>query len=393
MSETIFLIDGPYVSDFLKQSIYEFNIPVVKTAIAKNILIHTKTNFLSERDAIAKLKKNPAIRIYTNSENALTWIYSHVTDHEYIKHIHEAKDKVLFRRRLKDRHPNFYFQEFDYNKLRTLNSETLPFPLVVKPSVGFFSLGVHGVKNREAWIKVLESIDESIQGDQELYPDAVLNNRKFIIEAQIKGDEFAVDCYFDDQGEPVVLNLMKHLFASETDMNDRVYISSVGIMRQYLKTIENYLKVLGGIFSFTNYPAHIELRITSKLEINTIEINPLRFGGWCSTPDLAWYAWGMNLYEHIFKGIKPDWDKILSVDAGVVHALVVMNNGTGVDGKKILSFNYDKLLKKIKKLYELRKTNFREYPLFGFVMCQVPEQEMEVLYELLHSDLWEYIEQ
>lgn len=56
-----------------------------------------------------------------------------------------------------------------------------------------------------------------------------------------------------------------------------------------------------------NFPAHIEIRIDKNGNINPIEVNPLRFGGWCTTGDISWYAYGFNSYEYFLKGKKPDW--------------------------------------------------------------------------------------
>jgi hypothetical protein len=93
----------------------------------------------------------------------------------------------------------------------------------------------------------------------------------------------------------------------------------------------------------------------------------------------------------LFKGLKPDWSKIISQRGGKVYALVVLNNSTGVSGSQIKSFNYDQLLRKIDTPFELRQTDFGQFPVFGFLMCAVPEDDLSVLYELLHSDLSEYI--
>lgn len=39
---------------------------------------------------------------------------------------------------------------------------------------------------------------------------------------------------FNRDGKPVILNMMKHIFASGKDVNDRVYITSKEIVEQYL---------------------------------------------------------------------------------------------------------------------------------------------------------------
>ena len=391
MLDVIFLVDGPYVSDYLKQTIYQLNIPVVKTSEAQKYLDESKTNFISEAGANLKLSENPNQIIYTNSENTLDWIYAHDHKGAMVGSIHKAKDKVLFRKVLEPQNPEFFYQEVKYEEIDSLNIQEIPLPVIIKPAIGFFSLGVYSIQKSNEWKDIITQIHETSRDISRLYPESVLDNTRFIIEELIEGEEFAVDCYYDHNGNAVVLNMMKHLFATETDMNDRVYITSTEILSQYLVPIQNHLTTIGKLLGYHDFPAHIELRIKATGEITTIEINPLRFGGWCSTPDLAQHTWGINIYELLFKGLKPDWSKIISQRGGKVYALVVLNNSTGVSGSQIKSFNYDQLLRKIDTPFELRQTDFGQFPVFGFLMCAVPEDDLSVLYELLHSDLSEYI--
>ena len=94
MPDVIFMIDGPYVSDYLKQTIYRLNIPVVKTNEAQQYLDAGKTNYIEEEDIVLILSEYPNMQIYTNSENALEWIYKNTPDSNLIRSIKKAKNKV-----------------------------------------------------------------------------------------------------------------------------------------------------------------------------------------------------------------------------------------------------------------------------------------------------------
>ena len=386
----MFLIDGPYVSNYLKQTLSRHQIPVVKTAFARKELSLLPIRFIEESEAILSCEENSEQQLYTNSENALEWIYSNLPGSERVDLLKQVKDKVLFRKTLLQIHPGFFFRGYHYSDLPSVNASELPYPIILKPAVGFFSLGVQLIEDESAWKLALNDLDELRQVNQGIYPTNVLDNSAFILEEVIPGDEFAIDCYFDSEGHVVILNMMKHLFASGADVNDRVYITSAGLMKAYLNPIQNYLDRLGALFNLKNFQAHIEVRIDGD-EIMAIEINPLRFGGWCSTPDLSQYAWDMNIYEALINQDRPDWAKLCQLNPNTVFALIVLNNSTGKPGKDIQNFDYDALLKTIKKPLELRKTNFRQFPLFGFLMCRVPANDLSELHGLLHSDLTEYI--
>lgn len=386
----MFLIDAPYVSDFLKQSLVDIQAPVIKTAYSEKSLQGYEINFISEEQAIRNYTKNPELQFHTNSENALNWITHHFPSSDLADSIASVKDKIQFREVLKNIHPNYFYQGCKYADLTDIEAGKLPYPIILKPAVGFFSLGVQRLDNEKQWnhnLTELAGVNASYEG---IYPLGVLDSSVFVIESVIPGDEFAVDCYYDDQGEVVILNMMKHLFASGSDVNDRVYITSSGIMKTYLSQVQNYLNTLGNLLGLKNFQAHIEIRIDGS-DIAAIEINPLRFGGWCSTADLAKYAWGMNLYKAVVGGLKPDWGELIKRDPEHIYALIVLNNSTGLSGHEIQGFDYSALLKTVQEPLELRKTDFKNFPLFGFLMCRAPLGEMKDLQRLLHSNLSEFI--
>lgn len=386
----MFLIDGPYVSVYLKKTLENFGIPVVKTPFAEESLKGHSINYVSKSHAVSEYQRDPNLMFYTNSENALDWILQNLPESQLSRSVMTVKDKIQFRRILAEEHPDYYYTGCRLADLHHLTPASIPFPVILKPSVGFFSLGVQRIEDEKQWVERVARLGETSRSYEGIYPKGVLDNKIFSIEAVIPGDEFAVDCYFDDSKQVAVLNMMKHLFASGDDVNDRVYITSQAIMNQYLGPVEAYLNRLGRLFDLRNFQAHIELRIHGE-NMAAIEINPLRFGGWCSTADLAQYAWGMNLYTAVWNKHKPKWEKLSGLDPDHVYALIVLNNSTGESGKDISHFDYEALLESVSEPLELRKTDYVKYPLFGFLMCRVPVNDQKELERLLYSDLTEYI--
>ncbi|MCK4879045.1 MAG: ATP-grasp domain-containing protein [Bacteroidales bacterium] len=55
----------------------------------------------------------------------------------------------------------------------------------------------------------------------------------------------------------------------------------------------------------------VELRVDAEGVIIPIEINPFRFGGWCTTADLLGIATGFSPYEFYLKNQRPDWEEVL----------------------------------------------------------------------------------
>jgi len=287
--------------------------------------------------------------------------------------------------------PDFYFQEVAFSELDDVVIDKIPIPFIIKPNVGFFSLGVHKVSSVEEWKEVKAAIKAETAQKDELYPAEVLDTTSFIIEENIEGEEFAFDAYFNENGKPIILGIYKHLFSSANDVSDRIYITSKEVIEENLGDFTNWLQKIGSLAKMSNFPVHVEVRRTETGQIVPIEVNPLRFGGWCTTADMTASAYGFNPYVYYFENKKPDWDEILSTRAGKLYSLVVLDNSTGCAGEEIAEFDYDALLANFENSLELRKIDYREFPVFGFLFLETREENFGELERILKSDLSELI--
>ena len=385
------LLEKPYISEFLLQTLEKGSIPVVQTQLAGEITSGRNLNLLHESEVISKFNGSANPLLYTNAENSISWIEKNLHHTQLPEKIKLFKNKADFRDLLSDLYPGYFYKRIELKNISTLDISGFSFPFIIKPAVGFFSLGVYKVEKPEEWSETVRVILGEIDRIKDLYPPEVLHTGEFIIEECIEGDEFAVDCYFNREGKPVILNIMKHIFASGKDVNDRVYITSKEIVEQYLPPLTDFLAEIGKRAVLSNFPAHVEVRITVEGKVAPIEVNPLRFGGWCSTPDLAWYAFGFNIYEYLFSQRIPDWKSLHKGREGLVYSNIVLNNSTGIEGKQIQSFDYELLLTGFEKPLELRKADFGKFPLFGFLFCETRQENMKELYDILYSDLTAYV--
>ncbi len=385
----MFLIDKPYVSDFLIQTLKENNYPVVATKVADELIDDASLNWIREEEAIASLKNNPSQRIYSNSENALSWIDKHLGESELSKQIHFLKDKAAFREQIKVLFPDFKFQKIKFENIQDISSEELPFPFVIKPSVGFLSLGVHIVKDEYDWTRAKEELTP--QKLKSIFPKNVLDTSHFVLEDFIRGEEYAVDYYHNDKGEVILLNVLHHVFASGSDTSDRVYSTSKAIMNQHKAELEQFLGAVGNTLNLKNFPAHAEVRIDEKGNIVPIEINPLRFGGWCTTADLSGIALGLNSYKYYFENACPNWDAVFQGKENSIFSIVVLDNNSGIKPNDIAEFDYKALAHDFDNPISIRELDINEYPLFGFVFAETDPENKGELHDILTSDLRKYI--
>jgi hypothetical protein len=382
------LLDKPLISDLLKNTIRQGIIPAFDSG---DVITPGELPLQDEKALIASFKENPAQRLHTTSENAIGWIDEKLHFTGLPQKISLFKNKVAFRKLTQDMFPGFFFHEVIFEGLDKLDISGFPFPFIIKPAIGFFSMGVHKVNDKNAWKDVKTLIQSEVNDIQAIYPTAVLDTRSFIIEAVIEGEEYAVDAYYDDHGKPVIVGIMKHLFAGAEDVSDRVYITSRKIILETLKTFDDFLNDIGKRAGLKNFSLHVEVRIDEKGKLLPIEVNPLRFGAWCTSADLAHYAFGINSYAAYINNQIPDWESILSGGDDCIYSIIILDNSTGYQTKNIASFDYEKFLSGFSHPLELRKIDYHRYPIFAFLFVRTEEKELEEIEKILHSDLREFI--
>ncbi|HKK33003.1 MAG TPA: ATP-grasp domain-containing protein [Desulfomicrobiaceae bacterium] len=386
----MFILEAPYVSDFLKQTILDRQAPVLANDMAVKHFGPGAPCLCSAEEFAARARDDRSLSIYSNSENAIEWIGTHLGGSGLPETIALFKDKIRFRELIRDMHPDYFFKGIPCAELETLDPADMPKPFIIKPAVGFFSLGVHKVDSDDQWPGVLDTIKGEVTRIRSQYPEQVLNLDRFIVEECIDGEEFAVDVYFDGDGSPVILNILGHLFASKNDVSDRVYLTSPTIIRAWRERFTEYLAEIGTRAGLSRFPAHVELRVSSDGSILPIEVNPMRFAGWC-VADLTFHAYGFNPYTYYLDGKTPDWESILAKREGKAVGVLVADVAADVDCSSITRVDYEGFKARFSTPLELRPIDVRKYPVFAFLFAEVPEDDPKDFQALLHSDLKEFL--
>jgi len=387
----MFFFDKPYISDFIKRTVRDHGIPVVETPVLKEFEFYKGTIIISEKEAVKIAKRDKFLSVYTTSENAIGWIGEHFAFSKLPGKIELFKDKLKFRQMTKELYPDFFFKGVRAEELQTLDVAEFPLPFIIKPTVGFFSMGVHKVSNADEFARIVELIQAEIKEIKGLYPNEVLDTSAFIVEQSINGEEFAIDAYYNANGEAVILSIFRHTFSSDSDVSDRIYTTSQEIIENNLQEFTIFVKEIGTLAEVKNFPVHVELRREQDGTLLPIEVNPMRFGGWCTTADMTYQAYGFNPYLSYYKQEKPDWNKALQGKENKLFSMIVLDNSTGVDGNEIVSFDYEKLSSTFKNVLELRVVDYKQYPVFGFLFVETKEDNFQELSQILHSDLSEFI--
>ena len=169
------VLDEPYVSEPLIAWLEESQHPVLDNAFARSIADGRALNLVSSDEAVRRIDAGE--RVYTNSENALAWIVESAHNESLSRAIGLFKDKAAMRAALAGLDPDLFFKSCSVDELFKLDFSQLPAPFVLKPSVGFCSMGVYAIQNREDWERALADIQQNASSWHDMYPESVIGAR------------------------------------------------------------------------------------------------------------------------------------------------------------------------------------------------------------------------
>ncbi len=344
------ILEKPYVSEKLIQTAIEKNLPVLRNYMSEQLANKGyKLNLYNDDEFVAEYHKRH--RLYSMSENGLGWIVEHLKDKELIEKIDLLKNKATFRRICRDMYPDFFFKEVEIDELTTMDTKGIKFPVVLKPSVGFLSVGVYVVHDDAEWQNAISDIKANFAKSSAQFPEFVVGTAKFLIEEYIRGEEYAVDAYFDEEGTPAILNIYHHRFASESDTSDRLYCSNKALYDKYEKTFTDFLVNTNKVIGLRNFPMHIEFRYDGKMAI-PIEINPLRFAGFCLN-ELQTHITGIHPVVAYLENIHITKDEMWKGRENDTYSFLVLERPAQADAKAV--FDSEKFKSSFFDVLEIRE--------------------------------------
>lgn len=379
------IVDEPFVSPEFAAYLETSKHPVLDNAMARRIAQAYKLNLVPD-DQFAR-KVEDGARLYTSSENALSWVSEHVHVPELTRSIGLCKDKARMRKLLAPLCPDVFCRRVGFSDLRSVDLAELPMPFVLKPTVGFCSVGVYVIESAADWTRALDDLDRNAAEYAARYPESVVDEDEFVIESYLAGDEYAVDAYFDESGAAHVLNVMRHEFASDNDTTDRLYCTGAPVIRKWVPRFEAWLDEANAYLGSRAFPVHVEVRVLDG-RITPIEFNPLRFAGLCCT-DIAQHAYGFRTYDYYLNNIAPNWDRLL---AGKEDKLFCMSCLPAPDGiTPTARFDMDAFCEPFDRVLARHELDPARFGLVGIVFCETDIADPTDRNRLLREDLARYM--
>ena len=357
----MFILEKPYVSELLIDTIVQNDWPVLDNQVIKNSEIEDGAfdRIPSDYAKNFYLKQEFPL-IYSNSEFAQNWVLKNLPKSNLSDYIRLFKNKIAFREFLKPIYPNFYYKKISIEELKKMDASEIPYPIIIKPTNGFQNIGTYRINNLTELHSIIPKLEQDVHY---LTKDKNVQTTDFIIEEYVEGEEYAIDAYFDRDGEAVILNIFQHPIIDKFTVSDRICLTSANIIIKYLAKFSMLLRNIGSLKNIKNLPIHMEVRIKEDGSIIPIEINPMRFANWCAS-DIAKYAWGINVYECFINQNMPDWNTILSNAKNEVFYYSIVEKPIGINIKE---FNYNKWLSNYSNILEVRRIDYSNNPIFALI--------------------------
>ncbi|MBP5574028.1 MAG: ATP-grasp domain-containing protein [Bacteroidales bacterium] len=380
------ILEKPYVSAPLVAYLEEKQLPVLHNDMADLLKQQGHRLHLLDDQRFVE-QYNQTGKLYAVSENALVWLYAQLPESELVQKVKILKDKAAFRRICQQIYPDFYYKEVEMKALRSLDPDTLPLPLVLKPSVGFLSVGVYIVRSKEEWQAALDDIDQNFAKQCAVFPETVVRSEMFVLEQFIEGEEYAVDAYYDAEGKPHIINIFHHIFKSETDVSDRLYCMSKQIFESNYPAFNQFCIDLNGVLQLKNFPMHVEFRVDKRSgQAIPIEVNPLRFAGMCLN-DLTRHTCGLLPVQAFFEGTHPDYATMWDGIENDVFSFVVLDKPYDTNRK----LDFDRVRRHFHGVLETRDIQNPAMSIWGFLFTKTTPEHRDELQEILHTSLEEFM--
>src|SRR5262249_16644547 len=349
---------------------------------------------------IERLKNNPAIRVlnqkalqsgeklrfargdkvYLTSETALDIVLQRLDDPMLAQLIQTLKNKVACRQMLRDLYPDFYFEVIPLAELSRRHFDPTK-KYVLKPIKGCHGTAVRIFDTDTDLNALIIEVEQELERNLKFFSPSVLSQGEFFVEEFIEGEEYGIDMFYDETGEPVIVNIYHHPIPQKFEYLHALYYTSADVFEHLHDRFVEFFRHLNQSLQAHTFAIHGECKFDGK-RLFPIELNPMRFGG-AGLADLTYYAFGFDSREAFYQDQKPDWPAIWASRRGKIFAWVY-----GYTSAEVSIEAYRPHLSKFRGLFTHilsdRVLNYQENP--GFAVMYVEEYDLQKVFQLVNTE-------
>jgi len=218
-----------------------------------------------------------------------------------------------------------------------------------------------------------------------IFSDQVVAKDRLIVEEFIDGDEYAVDMFYNEDGQPIITNICFHPLPKKLEYLHVVYYTNYEIFYKLYNNLIQFFTELNKTINACDIPIHGEFKL-HKGKLTPVELNPLRFGS-DGFADLSYHAFGANPFLCFANNCSPDWEKVWKGREDKVYAFYLGYNGSDLDTSKYRPdfFNFRRLFSNV-----LADTAMNYQNTLAFSVMYIEENSLDRINELLEVEFNEY---
>ena len=345
-----------------------------------------KLSILSASDlAKTDLRFSDEQKVCITSEASLDYLMGCMDDESKINAILKLKDKFLFREILLKIYPNYKFQRVDVQAIKDL---VITEKSVIKPVKGCFGTAVRVIEQTTDFAKLSIDLQEEIQKNGAVFSDNVLSKEDFLVEQFIDGEEYAVDMFYNADGEPCIVNIYHHPMPSNLAYLHIIYYSSKNVFDKIYDKAKYFFTELNKILKVKNFAMHSEFKLNGS-QLIPIEINSMRFGG-MGLGNMVFHALGVNPYQYFLEDKEPDWNTIWEGKKNDNFVFFIAYNALNKSTKDHKP-DIVKLKQQFTKVLLEKYFDYQKQLAFGVFCLQETDQNIPKLLKIEFDDYFEKI--
>jgi ATP-grasp domain len=319
------------------------------------------------------------------SEVSMETIVSRMDDLSRKNTIESLKDKYIFRKTIASIYPEYQYQFVKANQINTL---TITHKSVIKPVKGVFGTAVRTIDRDTDLTNLAKELTVELSKNEGIFSDGVLSKEDFLVEEYIEGEEYAVDMFYDADGNPCIINICHHPIPENKAYLHILYYFSKEVFDLIYTKAKHFFTQLNQILNVTNITMHCEFKLDGD-RLMPIEINTLRYGG-MGFGNMVFHALGINPYTYFLNNIEPDWQTIWKDRGEDIFCFFIAYNGANINLNEYRP-NRERLEQQFTDILLERSFDYQTQLTFGIYCLKETKENLANLLKIDFDDFFDPI--
>jgi hypothetical protein len=282
---------------------------------------------ISNEDLLqTNLRFSSSDKVCIASEVSMETIVSRMDDRSRKNTIESLKDKYIFRKTIASIYPEYQYQ---FVKASEIESLRITAKAVIKPVKGVFGTAVRTIDRDTDLTNLAVELKTELSKNESIFSDGVLSKEDFLVEEYIEGEEYAIDMFYDADGNPCIINICHHPIPENRAYLHILYYFSKEVFDRIYTKAKYFFTQLNQILNVTNITMHCEFKLDGD-KLMPIEINTLRYGG-MGFGNMVFHALEINPYTYFLNNLEPDWQTIWEDKPEDIFCFFIAYNGANIN--------------------------------------------------------------